>query len=75
MDIELQTLIEQDIDLGIKNNFFYQIESQQKNNQDMSYQFNSDFIKMKNSFQSQFEESQKVNLIKIEENLPQFMTN
>ncbi len=75
MDIELQTLIEQDIDLGIKNNFFYEIESQQKNNQDMSYQFNSDFIKMKNSFQSQFEESQKVNLNKIEENLPQFMTN
>ena len=62
MDIELQTLIEQDIDLGIKNNFFYEIEGQQKNSQDMSYQFNPDFITMKNIFQNHFEENQKVNL-------------
>lgn len=29
MDIELQTLIEQDIDLGIKNSYFYDVERQQ----------------------------------------------
>ncbi len=60
MDIELQTLIEQDIDLGIKNSYFHEIEDTKKSIQDLSYQFNPDFIKMKNIFQNQFEENHKV---------------
>lgn len=59
MDIELQTLIQQDIDMGIKNSFFYEIENQPQTG-DIKYHLNNDLTKMKNIFQNQFDESQKV---------------
>jgi hypothetical protein len=42
MDIELQTLIEQDIDFGIQKEHFYYTETQSKSEKDL--------IKAKNSF-------------------------
>ena len=57
MDIELQMLIEQDIDLGIKNSLFYEQSDPRRNNNN---QLNSnDLYKSKNNVY-QFEENQKV---------------
>ena len=54
MDIELQMLIEQDIDLGIKNSLFYEQSDPRRNNNN---QLNSnDLYKSKNNVY-QFEEN------------------
>lgn len=60
MEIELQTLIEQDIDLGIKDDLNFNINNQhQSHNYDTKYQMNNELDKMKNLFQNTFENSQK----------------
>ena len=69
MDIELQNLIEQDIDFGIKNDYYFQVDTQPQQQQQQENEFgmlhkNGEFqqLKTKNGFQLRLEESQKVNL-------------
>jgi hypothetical protein len=57
MDIELQNLIEQDIDLGIKNGFFYTNNS--LNVKSITFD-QKNFEKAKLFFQNQYEETEKV---------------
>ena len=65
MDIELQNLIEQDIDFGIKNDYYFQVDMlpQQQENEFGMLHKNGEFqqLKTKNGFQMRLEESQKVN--------------
>ena len=68
MDIELQNLIEQDIDLGIKQNAYFDYETGTCSNKNDMFKFGTttngplnDFLfKEKNLLNGQFEESLKV---------------
>lgn len=61
MDIELQMLIEQDIDQGIKNSLFYEQTSDATRNHNQQQLSSNDLHRMKNNVYP-FEENQKVDI-------------
>lgn len=59
MDIELQMLIEQDIDQGIKNSLFYEQTNDPTRNHNQQQLSSNDLHRVKNNVYP-FEENQKV---------------